>query len=59
MTVTGWLRRWRERRSCFHHDIAGNPANSRPAESWIEQRLIDLGRRKMFWCTHCDRTWFA
>lgn len=54
-----WWRKWQDRRKCFHHDIGGNPANTRPAVSWIDQVLIDMGRRKMFWCTHCQKTWFT
>ena len=49
---SGWLARWRLQRSCFHHD-------HNTGESWIESRLIDLGRRKMFWCVRCERTWFV
>lgn len=55
------FRKWREKRYkqkyCMHHDIGGNPANSKPAVSWIEQRIIDLGRRKIFWCTKCLKSW--
>lgn len=43
---------WRKRRNCFHHD-------HRSGVSWIESRLIDMGSRKMFWCTDCGRTWFV
>jgi hypothetical protein len=55
---------WHRRRArCFHHEHGGNPANTRPAHSWIQQQLIDLGRRKMFWCDEaqggCGKTWFA
>lgn len=57
-----WVRR-RKRKHCFHHDIGGNPANSRPATSWIQQRLIEFGTRKVFWCDEqqggCGRTWFS
>lgn len=54
-----YIRRWREQRACFHHDKGGNPANTRPAISWIAEQLIDFGGRKMFWCTQCGRTWFT
>jgi hypothetical protein len=54
-----WWRRRRARRDCFHHDIGGNPANTRPAVSWIKQQLIDMGKRKMFWCTQCGQSWFT
>lgn len=50
--LPGWWRRWLIRRRCFHHD-------HRAEVSWIQSRLIDLGRRKMFWCTRCERTWFV
>lgn len=58
-----WIKRWwsfrQARKTCFHHDIGGNPANTRPAISWIHQELIDLGQRKLFRCTHCERVWIA
>lgn len=44
--------KWRRRRECFHHDrLTG--------QSWIESELIEMGARKMFWCTECGRTWFT
>lgn len=44
--------KWRRRRECFHHDrLTG--------QSWIEDRLINMGSQKMFWCTECGRTWFT
>jgi len=46
-------------RDCMHHDIGGNPANTRTPVSWIKQELIDMGKRKRFWCTNCGRQWFA
>jgi hypothetical protein len=58
-----WTPKARKRKKCFHHEIGGNPANSRPAVSWIEQQLIDVGMRKMFWCDErqggCGQTWFT
>jgi hypothetical protein len=57
--IAKWWRARRKRKDCFHHDIGGNPANTRPATSWINQQLIDTGRRKMFWCTKCGQTWFT
>ena len=57
--VSSQVSQWRERRQCFHHDRGGNPANSWSAISWIAERLIDTGMRKMFWCTHCQKTWFT
>jgi hypothetical protein len=48
--MMGWIRAWKKRRTCFHHD-------HRDHESWIRSRHIDFGR-KMYWCTHCERTWF-
>lgn len=44
------LKRWRKRRSCFHHD-------QHTGETWIRSQIIDFGR-KMFWCRECDQTWF-
>lgn len=54
-----WWRQWRKQRRCLHHEIGGNPANTTPAFSYIEQRLIDVGRRKMLWCTECERIWIV
>lgn len=59
------LKRWRERRRkqkyCFHHDIGGNPANTRPAISYISQEIVDLGRHKLFECEEqlggCGKHW--
>lgn len=45
-------RRWLERRDCFHHD-------HRSGVSWIDSELIDLGRRKRFWCVKCGRVWLT
>lgn len=52
-----WLAKRRKQKHCFHHEIGGNPANTTPAFSWIEQRIIDAGRAKMFWCTECEKVW--
>jgi hypothetical protein len=41
--------RW-QRRRCFHHD-------HRSGESWIKEQLVDVGRRKMWWCDRCGKTW--
>ncbi len=60
--VVAAFRRRRKQRHCFHHDRGGNPANSRPAVSWIKEQLVDLGRRKMFSCDDdkgCGKTWIA
>jgi hypothetical protein len=59
MGIRKILADWRKRRNCLHHEPGGNPANTRRAWSWIEQQLIDTGRRKMLWCTHCEKTWIA
>ena len=45
-----WLKTWRKRRACFHHD-------TRYGTSWIASQLVDLGRAKHFWCTRCGRYW--
>lgn len=49
-----WLieryRRRRVRKFCFHHDM-------RTGSSFIDQRLIETGKAKMFWCTECGKTW--
>lgn len=54
-----WWRQWRKQRRCLHHEIGGNPANTTPAFSYIDQSLLDVGRRKMLWCTECERTWIV
>lgn len=46
-----WLKAWRARRRCFHHDQA-------TGTSWITGQLIDTGMRKMWRCRECGRTWF-
>lgn len=44
------IARWRKRRQCFHHDhIMGT--------SWVTGHLIDLGRNKLWRCSHCGRIW--
>lgn len=49
--MTSIYRRWRRRRDCFHHD-------NRTGNSWIGRGvLIDLGRRKLYRCDHCDKVW--
>jgi hypothetical protein len=48
--MTGLFARWRARRACFHHDRS-------TGESWLFCQLIDLGRRKEFWCTKCGKMW--
>jgi len=40
------------RRECFHHDPD-------TGESFVGQALIDLGRRKHWWCRRCGRDWFT
>lgn len=58
-----WWARRRRRKQCFHHEHGGNPANTRPAVSWIKQELIDTGKRKRFWCDRsmggCGQMWFS
>lgn len=41
---------WRERRACFHHD-------HNTGRSWIEGRIVDMGRAKHFLCNRCGRYW--
>ena len=47
-----WGTARRDRAACFHHD-------HRTGESWIESRLIEVGRNKIFWCTKCGKTWIV
>ena len=58
-----WLKRWwsfhQARKTCMHHDLGGNPANTEPATSWIIQELIDMGRRKLFRCCKCEKVWIV
>lgn len=59
--VTVWLLEWYRKRQlrkfCFHHDEGGNPANTLPAISWIQQQTIETGKAKMYRCTNCEKTW--
>jgi hypothetical protein len=55
--VAEWWYARKNRKVCFHHDPGGNPANSRPAESFIHQELIDMGRRKLYSCNECGKVW--
>lgn len=50
--IRRWIRARQARRACFHH-------NHRTGESWVTGELIDLGRRKLFSCNHCDQMWFV
>lgn len=43
-----FLRGWRKRRLCFHHD-------HRRGVSHIVERIIDW--RKLYRCTECDKVW--
>lgn len=45
-----WLKTWRKRRACFHHDTCSGT-------SWIASQLVDFGRAKHHWCTRCGRYW--
>lgn len=58
-----WTRAARNRKNCFHHDIGGNPSNTKPAVSYIKQELIEMGKAKMFWCDKgqggCGQMWFV
>jgi hypothetical protein len=43
------IRRWRQRRNCFHHDnITG--------DSWIGRGVI-IDWRKLYRCSHCRKVW--
>lgn len=44
------IRRWLERRRCFHH-------NHTTGVSWITGELVDLGRAKLFRCVECGKVW--
>lgn len=39
----------RKRAHCWHHD-------DNTGESWVKKKLIDMGRRKLIWCTQCWKT---
>ena len=45
-----WIREWRGRRTCFHHDHVSG-------KSWIEGRLFNAGANKAHRCTRCGKTW--
>jgi len=46
--VEMWVRR-RLRGRCWHHD-------DNTGDSWVRKQLIDMGRRKLIWCTKCWKT---
>lgn len=47
--IKAW-RDWRKRAKCFHHD-------HKTGKSYMRERLEDMGRRKLFWCEDCYKTW--
>ena len=65
--IIDWIRKRKKRKECFHHSLptreyisgTGGEFVSMPPESWIQSQLIDTGKRKMFWCTQCGRTWIS
>ena len=49
MVIRLWhcgFRRWWETRRCDHFGFENS-------------KIIEMGRRKMFWCDRCERTWFS
>jgi hypothetical protein len=44
-----WIRRWRKRRRCFHHD-------NHTGESWIGRGSI-IDWRKYYECSRCGKAW--
>ncbi len=44
-----WLKTWRERRRCFHHD-------NHSGESWIGRGSI-IDWRKHYECSRCGKVW--
>lgn len=48
--LLGRRRARRRQRECFHHSLLDG-------ESWVRGQLVDIGRRKIYWCTGCDRHW--
>lgn len=57
MFLISWLARLGVRRDCFHHERNISLSGEETATSWIRSELVDLGRRKIFWCTVCKRKW--
>jgi len=59
--------RWRKQRQCFHHEIGDYDRTAlkskdnyaRIGKSFIKSKLIDVGARKLEWCTECDKTWIS
>lgn len=45
-----WIRTWRKRRACFHHDW-------HTGTSWIDDRLVNFGRAKHWTCRECGQYW--
>lgn len=39
-----------KQRNCFHHE-------PRSRETYIASTLVDLGRKKLWWCTECKQRW--
>lgn len=37
---------------CWHHD-------RRTGETWIQDRMVDLGRDKVFRCSRCNEIWLS
>lgn len=54
------IRHPEDQRKCFHH-AHYRPTHGREAghESWLRSEMIDLGRHKLFWCTHCQQQWIV
>lgn len=52
-----WVERRQDRKYCFHHDTY--VLHNQLAQSWIKSELIDLGRRKRFWCEQCGKVWIV
>lgn len=59
MFLISLLARLGTQRDCFHHERNISLNGEVRAESWIKSELLDLGRRKRFWCRVCGKQWFV
>jgi hypothetical protein len=58
-----WTPAARRRKDCWHHNRPHWTRGDVDSVSYIREELIDLGRRKRFWCDRsaggCGQMWFT
>jgi hypothetical protein len=57
MGIEPW--RFLRQRRCMHQELQGWPKPDGVARTWLCSALVDTGMRKMWWCTHCEQTWWG